>query len=140
MFKRLENWRLATVLIIWLFVFSCFTTQLAACNDLKQRDDFAAVEETWQSLLVALEAGDIQQVRDLTTDNGFADLRITDDERSLLIHWQVWGTGMAELETRWQREDEHTIAVRVGSEKVHKFIFIRLDSGEWKLDEWLRGA
>jgi len=88
---------------------------------------------------LALQSGDVAQVKARATAAGFASLMhgVGDDDPA--VTFMRWGKGWAGWAIRWQETTDLTARASLGPEvKEHGVRLVKGGSG-WKLDRWTLG-
>lgn len=100
-------------------------------------------EKSWESLLSALKTGSEEEVKKVTTENGFKSLiqRISpySETDPFGPSFKSWGEGWLNWKVRWLEKSEDKAKANAGPEiKEHVFEFIRTENG-WKMYNWQPG-
>ena len=105
-----------------------------------QGRDQAPLTRSWQKFVEEARAGDVNGIRRICTDQGFATLVRQAGTEPLAQALKRWGEGWSRMNVRWKsQENPNMMFAFVGPDsKDHCFVLVKQQDG-WAVDNWLPG-
>ena len=139
--KNLFAFLLAVTMTVLLFG----QVKTSVQPDLEIKPVLSTPEKSWQALLLVLKTGETEQVKSVTTNNGFDSLikyiSPSQPPNTFDPTFKTWGENWSKLETKWEKivtdnKNSKSITLRLEATiKEHIFIFKLTDDG-WRMDSW----
>lgn len=95
--------------------------------------DLATPQSSWQSVIKALQSGDVREVKSVTTPKGFKSIAQLAGGKNLSERLSEIGESWQAMEIRWQEQVSQSARALLGPEiKEQGLDFVRTKQG-WKL-------
>jgi hypothetical protein len=102
--------------------------------------DLSTPQKAWSAVIQAAQSGEVNEVKKVTTERGFASLTESIADKDLTARLSQRAKYWQKSEVRWKEQNDQRARASEGPPiKEGSLIFVRTEHG-WKLDFWGKGA
>lgn len=101
--------------------------------------DLSTPQKSWKTYLDRMKAGDLDRIKQVVTDKGYASLISVIDKNEQVGTFRMWGVVWGDWDLQWIEMADEKYTAKAGPETKETHLEFVLTNEGWKLDRWSPG-